>query len=76
MAKPIRPKEPLSIELLQDVAHYKSLGSLAVIHFLFVLLVGYADFLRVDEISRKSILDICFPRHMLVSLPKRENDQN
>ncbi|XP_068706852.1 uncharacterized protein [Montipora foliosa] len=77
LEKPIRPKEPLSLELVQRVAsHYMSNDTLAVIRFLFVLLVGYADFLRVDEILRMSISDISiFPEHMLVSLPKTKNDQ-
>lgn len=47
LAKPVKPKEPLSISLIQDITlHYHSSTALAVIRFLFTVLVGYAGFLR------------------------------
>ena len=79
LPKPVRPKENffLSLELVQGIAsHYMSNSSLAVIRFLPVLLVGYAGFLRANEILRMSISDILlFPGHMLITLSKRKNDQ-
>ena len=76
-AKSVIPKELLSLGLVQGIAsHYMANSSLAVIRFLFVLLVGYAGFLRADEILRMSILDISIFRGlMLVTLPKRKNYQ-
>lgn len=52
LVKPVTLKEPLSaLELVQGItSHYKSNSSLAVIRFLFALLVGYAGFLREDQI--------------------------
>lgn len=52
LAKPVTLKEPLSaLELVQGVAsHYMSNSSLGVIRFLSALLVGYAGFLREDQI--------------------------
>ena len=61
LAKPIRPKVSLSLELVQDDAtwtHYMLNSSLVVIPFLFALLVHFAGFLQADEIIRMSIPDI------------------
>ena len=45
LARPIQPKEPLSVDTVLRIAdHYHSSSSLAVIRFLFILLVGFAFF--------------------------------
>lgn len=77
LSKPLKPKEPLSLELIQDIAsHYSLNTSLAVIRFLFILLVGYAGFLRASEILSLNVADInIYSDHMFISILKRKNDQ-
>ena len=49
LARPVRQKEPLSVDTVQAIANfYISDDSLAVLRFLFVLLVGFYGFFRVD----------------------------
>ena len=51
-----RRKEPLSIDTVARIAdHYISSSSLAVIRFLFIILVGFAGFYRMDEIRNLSV---------------------
>ena len=48
LGRPVKPKEPLPIDLLQVITeHYSSSGSLAHIRFLFILLVGMIKSERV-----------------------------
>ena len=59
LARPVQPKEPLSVDTVCRIAdHYISCSSLAVIRFLFILLVGFAGFFRMDEIRNLSVKDI------------------
>ena len=52
LARPIRPKEPLSVDTVQTIAEfYISSNSLATLRFLFILLVGFYGFFRIDEIN-------------------------
>ena len=45
LARPVQPKEPLSVDTVLRIAdHYISNSSLAVILFLFILLFGFAGF--------------------------------
>ena len=62
---------------MQKIAeHYSSRDSLASIRFLFVLLVGYAGFFRIDELQNMMLKDVnIFSDHMSVFTPKRKNDQ-
>ena len=47
-----------------------------MIRFLYILLIGYAGFLRADELLNMSISDIIIsPEHMQITVPKRKNDQ-
>ena len=49
LSKPIKYKVPLSLSLVQDIAlRFISNNALSVVRFLFILLVGYAGFLRAD----------------------------
>ena len=51
LACPVQPKEPLSVDTVCRIAdHYFYSSSLAVIRFLFILLVGFAGFYRMGEI--------------------------
>ena len=76
LARPVQPKEPLSVDTVCRIAdHYISCSSLAVIHFLFILLVGFAGFFRMDEIRNLSVKDISIcSEYMSVFIPKRKND--
>ena len=59
LARPVQPKEPLSVDTVLRIAgHYTCSSSLAVIRFLFILLVGFAGFFRMDEIRNLSVKDV------------------
>ena len=60
LGRPIKPKEPLPIDLLQVITeHYSSSGSLAHIRFLFILLVGFAGFFfRIYELLAMKLGDV------------------
>ena len=77
LARPVQPKEPLSVDTVLRIAdHYISSSSLAVIRFLFILLVGFAGFFRMDEIRHMSVKDVSIcSEYMSVVIPKRKNDQ-
>ena len=77
LARPVQPKEPLSVDTVLRIAeYYISSSSLAVIRFLFVLLVGFAGFFRMDEIRNLTVKDVSiFNEYMSVFIPKRKNDQ-
>ena len=77
LSKLIKPKEPLPFSFIQDIAlRFSSDNALSVIRFLFILLVGYAGFLRGDEILKIKVCDVkIHVHHMLVSVPERKNDQ-
>ena len=77
LALPVQPKEPLSVNTVCRIAdHYISSSSLAVIRFLFIVLVGFAGFYRMGEIRSLSIKDVSIcSEYMSVFIPKRENDQ-
>ena len=48
LARPVQPKDPLSVDTVSRIAdHYISSSSLAVIRFLFILLVNFAEFYRM-----------------------------
>ena len=53
LSKPVQPKQPLDLETVVKVAqYYNTVASLAVIRFLFVLLVGYAGLFRIATAHR------------------------
>ena len=52
LARPVRPEEPLSVDTVQAMANFHSSDvSLAVLRFLFILLVGFYGFFCIDEIN-------------------------
>ena len=55
---------------------YSSDVSLAVLRFLFILLVGFYGFFRIDEIDSFRLHDIVVNTdHMTIYIAKRKNDQ-
>ena len=54
---------------------FSSDNALSLIRFLFILLVGYAGFLRADETLKIMVCDAkIHVDHTLVSVPERKND--
>ena len=52
LVKSALPKEPLSVDTVQAMANFHSSDvSLAVLRFLFILLVGFYGFFCIDEIN-------------------------
>ena len=52
LARPVRPKEPLSVDTVQAIAEfYVSSNSLATLRFLFVLLVGFYVFFVLMKLT-------------------------
>ena len=59
LARPVRPEEPLSEGIVQAIVNFYSLDvSLAIPHFLFIVLVGFYGFFRTDEIYSFRLRDI------------------
>ena len=77
LARPVQPKEPLSVSTVQAIAtHFASSVSLSDLRFLFILLVGFAGFFRIDEVRNIALRDISIHSdHMSVYVPQRKNDQ-
>ena len=77
LARPVQPKEPLSVSTVQAIStHFASSASLSDLRFLFILLVGFADFFRIDEIRNVALRHVSIHSgHMSVSVPQRKNDQ-
>ena len=73
-----RPKELLSVDTVQAIAEfYVSSNSLATLGFLFILLVGFYGFFRIDEINSFCLQDVTIKAdHMSIYVAKRrKNDQ-
>lgn len=77
LARPVRPKEPSSVDTMQAIAdYYVSTVSLASLLFLFILLVGFYGFFRIDEINSFTFRDVSvYSDHMSTYVAKRKNDQ-
>ncbi|KXJ10028.1 Integrase/recombinase xerD-like [Exaiptasia diaphana] len=77
LARPLNRKEPLTLELVERItAAYSASESLAVLRFLFILLVGYAGFFRINEVQSIRLMDISvYNDQMFLFIPKRKNDQ-
>ena len=57
LARPVRPKE--SVDTVQAMANFHSSDvPLAVLRFLFILLVGFYGFFCIDEINSFCLHDI------------------
>ena len=64
LGRPINPKEPLEIEMIQSITSFYNSSelSLSAMRFLFVLLVGHSGMLRADELLSIKYKDIEFFR--------------
>ena len=61
LARPVQPKEPLSVSTVQAI----------------ILLVGFTGFFRIDEIRNIALSDVSIHSdHMSVYVPQRKNDQH
>ena len=59
LARPVQPKEPLSVSTVQAIAsHFASSASLSDLRFLIISLVGLAGFFRIDEIRNIGLRDV------------------
>ena len=69
LARPVQPKEPLSVDTDQAIADfYVSNNSLATLRFLFILLVGFSGFFRIDEINSFRLKDVVINSDHMVYL--------
>ena len=64
IGRPINPKEPLEIEMIQSIASFYNCSELflSAMRFLFVLLVGHSGMLRADGLLSIRYKDIDFFR--------------
>ena len=59
LGQPLNSKDPISLELVGKLCvNYASSSSLGHLRFLVFLLLGYAGFLRVDELHSLKVGDI------------------
>ena len=67
----------LSSSTVQAIAtHFASSASLSDLRFLFILLVCFADFFRIDEIGNIALRDVFIHSdHMSVYVPQPKNEQ-
>ena len=77
LARPAQPKEPLSTDTVQAIVDaYVASDSLSDVRFLFILLVGFYEFSRVDKINSLILKDVAINGdHMKILVAKGKNDQ-
>lgn len=77
LARPAQPKEPLSTDTVQAIVDaYVASNSLSDVRFLFILLVGFYEFSRVDKINSLILKDVAINGdHMKILVAKGKNDQ-
>ena len=78
LGRPVKPKELLSIDIVQSIAsfYFTSVPSLGELGFLFLLIVGHAGLLRVDELLNVRCKDINIEEHkMIIFIPNRNTYQ-
>ena len=78
LAKPRQPKEPLQPHMLEQLteSHGYTGATPADLRLLFIVLVGYAGYLRISEVLSMKINHIqIMPEGMSIFLPTRKNDQ-
>ena len=79
MARLVQTKEPLSEHMLLEIAQsfYKPLASLLKLRFLFILLISYFGWFRINEILRIRPCDIQISdSHLSIFISGRKNDQH
>ena len=75
----VQTKEPLSEHMLLEIAQsfYKPLASLLKLRFLFILLIRYFGWFRINEILRIRPCDIQISdSHLSIFISGRKNDQH
>ena len=74
LVRPVKPDEPLSIKQIIRIAEHcnKPLASLAEIHLLFVVSIGYAVLFHISELLNLRIEDLNFCLNVYRCL---QNDQ-
>ena len=79
LARPVQPKEPISEQMLLEIAeHYnKPSASLLTLRFLFILLIGYSGLLRINEVLSIRPCDIQIrDSHLSIFISSRKNNQH
>ena len=79
LARPVQPKEPISELMLLEIAERYNTpsASLLALRFLFILLIGYFDLFRINEILRIRPCDIHISdSHLSIFISSRKNDQH
>lgn len=77
-SKPRSPRNPVNVETLSQIvsAYGGPQASLSDLRICFIFLVGFAGFLRCDELIHIQRRDITvFHDHMIIHIPHRKNDQ-
>ena len=78
LSRPVQPKQPLALDTVVKIAqsYNTASASLAVIRFLFVLLVGYAGLFRISELLNVKVKDVSISSvGMSIFVSQRKNDQ-
>jgi len=77
LAKPLRKKEPFTVEMLKAIASDAEKGnSLADIRLTAACLLAFASFLRYDGVSNIPSCDVKFDtEHITIAIPRSKNDQ-
>ena len=79
LAKPVRPKEPLSEEALHNICeqYNNNNATLEIVRFLFIGIIGYSSLLRISGFLSIRLSDIVITEpFMSISIPKRKEDQH
>ena len=75
LAKPVRKKEPVTVEMLSAIAQASS-DSLTDLRLLAMAMLAFSAFLRCDELIKLRCCDITFNgESMSMRLPKNKTDQ-
>ena len=78
LAGPINPKEPVSLQSVQELAEQYNTpnATLEQLRLLFIVIVGYAGMMRVGELLAIKRKDVTIDSdRMAIFLSKRKNDQ-
>ena len=78
LARPVQPKEPLSVTLYRRLLRILSQAPrFPILVFLFALLAVFAGLFSIDEIRNLALSDVSlFCDHKSVNVPQRENDHH
>ena len=79
LARPVQAKEPISEQMLLEIAeHYnKPSASLLTLRFLFILLIGYSGLLRINEVLSIRPCDTQIrDLHLSIFISSCKNDQH